>query len=414
MTIKEEIEQLRSENMRMRMLLDNIDQAILTFNSSLLIDPDYTEKVQDIFEKSSLELIGISISELLFTPSDIEQKRQDEIEATLRKLFEPQVDILVSARSKDQLIEESLPVLPTECRINTGNSWKYLSIRWRWIYENDGRLSRIILIIEDETDAKELQIALGMQQERLLSLGETSANFAHEIASPTQLIGFHGEVLGKELNQLKTETLGLFDDVNDSAGLSMAKHFQTAFDKSLQVLLEMSLAQRRLRDLHEAVRNSFRQSVDVEEFSLHDILRECFVLARTRANGLFLSFECPNNIVLRSIRSQWMSVISNLIHNACDIIHEQSEKAPAALHVFVKAERHQGQLHLTVEDAGPGVPEALREKIFEKSYSTKKTGEGTGLGLPLVRRIVEAHGGAIRVDRSPQLGGALFLVTVPL
>jgi signal transduction histidine kinase len=68
---------------------------------------------------------------------------------------------------------------------------------------------------------------------------------------------------------------------------------------------------------------------------------------------------------------------------------------------------------LEVADSGPGIAEADREKIFEAFYTTKSDGKGTGLGLPIVRNIVDQHRGEIRVHRS-DLGGAAFRVILPI
>lgn len=65
-----------------------------------------------------------------------------------------------------------------------------------------------------------------------------------------------------------------------------------------------------------------------------------------------------------------------------------------------------GDLFLEVADNGPGVPDALRRKIFEPFFSTKGT-QGTGLGLAVTRKLIHEHGGDIEDDRSPE-GGALF------
>jgi len=65
-----------------------------------------------------------------------------------------------------------------------------------------------------------------------------------------------------------------------------------------------------------------------------------------------------------------------------------------------------------VEDDGPGIPDAVRERIFEPFFSTKGAGEGTGLGLPTSRRIVSEHGGVLRlVETGPE--GTTFSVTLP-
>ena len=80
--------------------------------------------------------------------------------------------------------------------------------------------------------------------------------------------------------------------------------------------------------------------------------------------------------------------------------------------VEVRTTRASGDFVLEVADSGPGVPEADRQAIFEPFYSTRAAGQGTGLGLFLVKKVVGAHGGSVSVGRS-DLGGASFLVRIP-
>ncbi len=98
----------------------------------------------------------------------------------------------------------------------------------------------------------------------------------------------------------------------------------------------------------------------------------------------------------------------NLVKNA-------REAAPAGGgggRVVVRGERAAaGETRIAVEDDGPGVPEADVSKVFVPFYSTKES--GTGIGLALVARIVALHGGSVSVERSPELGGARFVVSLP-
>jgi two-component system nitrogen regulation sensor histidine kinase NtrY len=80
-------------------------------------------------------------------------------------------------------------------------------------------------------------------------------------------------------------------------------------------------------------------------------------------------------------------------------------------HVVVRAEARPEGIDLLVEDDGPGVPDAMRERVFDPYFTTKA--EGTGLGLAIVKKIVVEHNGAIVVRRSERLGGAAFVVSLP-
>jgi two-component system NtrC family sensor kinase len=99
-------------------------------------------------------------------------------------------------------------------------------------------------------------------------------------------------------------------------------------------------------------------------------------------------------------------VLVNLIFNAADAM-----RTGGRIHVAARAPRST-DVEISVSDDGPGVPEALRERIFEAFFSTKTANEGTGLGLSLSRSIVEAHGGALVLDQS-NVPGARFTVRLP-
>jgi signal transduction histidine kinase len=97
----------------------------------------------------------------------------------------------------------------------------------------------------------------------------------------------------------------------------------------------------------------------------------------------------------------WM----NLVDNALDAV-------PAGGHVTVSACHDPESITVRVLDDGPGIPEEIRERIFEPFYTTKRVGEGTGLGLDIVNRLVKRHAGEIDVVSRP--GRTEFRVTIPL
>ena len=101
-------------------------------------------------------------------------------------------------------------------------------------------------------------------------------------------------------------------------------------------------------------------------------------------------------------------VTRNLVHNAV---------RAAESRVDVSVTRENGHAVLRVEDDGPGVPKEQRKRIFERfvrlDEARQRDSGGSGLGLPITREIVRAHGGEVWVDRSPALGGARFTVRLP-
>src|SRR5690606_22353930 len=99
-------------------------------------------------------------------------------------------------------------------------------------------------------------------------------------------------------------------------------------------------------------------------------------------------------------------VFVNLIDNA------MRAAAPAG-RVQVRTFTRDGSFVFEVGDSGPGIPEGKEETIFAPFFTTRREGEGTGLGLPIAREVVVQHGGSIRIGRS-DLGGALFTVELPI
>lgn len=97
----------------------------------------------------------------------------------------------------------------------------------------------------------------------------------------------------------------------------------------------------------------------------------------------------------------------NLVDNAARAVGEQG-----TIRIGCRVE---GDAYVvTVEDSGPGVPETLRERIFDRFITTRRRGEGSGIGLAITREVARGHGGEVSVDRSEALGGARFVMRLPL
>ncbi|MCO5725884.1 sensor histidine kinase, partial [Robiginitalea marina] len=108
-------------------------------------------------------------------------------------------------------------------------------------------------------------------------------------------------------------------------------------------------------------------------------------------------------------------VLLNLLTNAFHAVSErkQKESGPYTPTVWVRTHRSAGGVELTVRDNGGGIPEAIREKIFQPFFTTKPTGQGTGLGLSMSYDIVtKGHGGKLNVS-SKEGEGTTFTLALP-
>jgi len=130
---------------------------------------------------------------------------------------------------------------------------------------------------------------------------------------------------------------------------------------------------------------------------------------RAAARGVRVSFEAPARLPSRADPERIAQVLTNLLDNALRV-------TPRGGEVLVRLEPQDGGFRFEVADEGPGLAAGSEERVFERFYradpSRSRTSGGSGLGLSIVRALVELHGGSVTAASRPQ-GGASFLVVVP-
>ena len=222
-----------------------------------------------------------------------------------------------------------------------------------------------------------------LRSERLAAIGQLAAGVSHEIDNPVGIILGHAELLLEDLKEddpLCDDVAAIIDECRrckriTGGLLGFARSPEGHHDRvDLNQLVEETVA-------------SLRPQMLFKDLDLKvDLLNE----------ALFVTGDAD----------QLRQVMINILLNAA-----QSLQGAGCLQVsLVKQSDH---ALMNVDDNGPGIPEADRERVFQPFFSTKAHGEGTGLGLPLCRKLVEAQGGEIYVHQAP-LGGARLSVSLPL
>jgi signal transduction histidine kinase len=148
-------------------------------------------------------------------------------------------------------------------------------------------------------------------------------------------------------------------------------------------------------------------AVKPEPLKVGDLIGEVVALVGPDAEsrGIGLSAKVPDDLPVMSLdRDQLKQTLLNLVTNAFDAM-------PGGGTLTIAAAARRDSITLTVEDTGAGIPPDLLPKLFEPWITTKV--KGMGLGLPIARRIVEAHGGRIEVKSSPG-EGSVFTISLPL
>lgn len=222
-----------------------------------------------------------------------------------------------------------------------------------------------------------------IQSEKMASLGQLSAGVIHEIGNPLNFCIQAHYLLNKRLRKrgLESETGEIMGDLKE--GMERIK----------EIVGE-------LRDFsHKSGENT--EVFTIEE-CVHSALRMLGKQIESSDTAISVEIGEPSSAV--GVRNQITQVLMNLIHNA--IQAAEPEKRPCA--ITIRSRQESGRLCLSVSDNGPGISPDVREKIFDPFFTTKEVGEGTGLALSICFRIVEAHGGTLRVESEADHGTTFF------
>ena len=254
----------------------------------------------------------------------------------------------------------------------------------RFAIYNDNGVDSIgsVGILRDITTVKKLQKEL-REKENLALIGEVVSSIAHSLSNPLNIISGNADYL--LLNKKESEP--------DYEELKTIVDETTRITKSLRGLLNFS------RPLNvEKTRIDLNQLVDgVVNNSKYAIGGKDITIKKT------LDKELPH---IYADKAQLEDALANLVINSIQAFTGSGE-------VTVKTRANSHSVYLEVSDNGPGIPGENIEKIFRPFFSSKGYGKGTGLGLPIVKRIVEEHSGSIQVRSAPGKG-TTFVISLPV
>jgi signal transduction histidine kinase/ligand-binding sensor domain-containing protein len=250
-----------------------------------------------------------------------------------------------------------------------------------------------------------------IQSEKMASLGELTAGIAHEIQNPLNFVNNFSDV-NKELTIELEEELdkGNLEDARDiikdiRGNEEKINHHGKRADAIVKNMLQHSHAGGGVRELT----NINALADEYLRLAYHG------VRAKDKSFNVALITKFDESIGNISMVAQDISrVLLNLYNNALYAAAEKKKgKADFSPEVSVITRKNNDTVEITVMDNGNGIPETIVNKIFQPFFTTKPTGEGTGLGLSLSYDIVKAHGGEIRLE-TKEGDGSKFIVSLPL
>ena len=255
-----------------------------------------------------------------------------------------------------------------------------------------------------------------IQSEKMASLGELTAGIAHEIQNPLNFVNNFSEVSRELIDELKSQKEKLKSEEQDEilndidANLEKINHHGKRADAIVKGMLQ-----------HSRSSSGAKEPTNINALA-DEYLRLAYHGLKAKDKSFNATFETnfdPSIPKIDVIPQDIGRVILNLISNAfyaASLPSEGGFKDPNYKHeptVWVSTKKENNKALISVRDNGRGIPQNIIDKIFQPFFTTKPTGQGTGLGLSLSYDIVKAHGGEIKVE-TKEGEGTIFIIQLPV
>jgi len=277
------------------------------------------------------------------------------------------------------------------------------------LYYNNRQKHKTNKVLESTLNNLKSTQAQLIQSEKMASLGELTAGIAHEIQNPLNFVNNFSEVsaeLVEEIQDIRRKTQDpskaseedeILEDIKQN--LQKINHHGKRADAIVKGMLEHSRANKSEKSLTNL-------NALAEEF-----LKLSYHGLRAKDKSFNADFKLnldPTLPKVNVVASDIGRVILNLVNNAFYVVDEKAKSGNAGPEykptvtvssIYSPLSGGQGgSIAISVQDNGDGIPDSIKEKIFQPFFTTKPTGQGTGLGLSLSYDIVKAHGGELKVE----------------
>ena len=250
-----------------------------------------------------------------------------------------------------------------------------------------------------------------IQSEKMASLGELTAGIAHEIQNPLNFINNFSDVNNELIDEMKNEftagnkeeALSIADDIKENE--QKINHHGKRADAIVKGMLQ-----------HSRSSTSQKEPTDINKLA-DEYLRLCYHGLRAKDAFFYATIQTDfdQNIDKINIIPQDIGrVLLNLYTNAFYAVNEKKKEQFEGYEptVSVCTKKVGDKVEIKVADNGNGIPQHVVDKIFQPFFTTKPTGQGTGLGLSLSYDIIKAHGGETKV-KAEEGEGAEFIIQLP-
>lgn len=305
---------------------------------------------------------------------------------------------------------------------------------------------------EQNKKVKEVQEAL-IRTTRMASMGEIAGRTAHEVLNPLTILLTRVGLMQKRVQTSRQQQLSLLDDIRqawkkdfeeggfeklvtnwrapsqiqpqqnlfqeDIGNLEhVAKELQTQSSNMDNDILFVKNEGERIGKIVNAMRRLGHLNSEAKAISLHSVLNDCCQIMSDlfEQKGFVISkeFHAENHVCVVD-RDEMVQSLTNLMRNSLQALEDAvSAGDSAAREMKLRTSTEPGFLFIEIEDNGIGIPAENQKRLFESSFTTKPSDQGTGLGLGISRRFVRGYGGDIEFVSSVSKIKTVFRIRLPL
>ena len=338
-------------------------------------------------------LIREMLAEARGTPTEVECA--DHLSPGLKRLAAGDIDVLLldlslpDGQGLDVCMRARREAPDAPIVVLTGLDDEVMAARTLQIGAQDylvkGQVDSRLLLRSIRYAIERKQAQEQLQRSQLLaSLGEMTAGIAHEVNNPLGSVLLYAELL-------------------------LSSDLPTPIKKDLKVIHDE--AKRAARIMTELLTYSRRVEPRTRRLNLHSVLKKVLDMRQYEEkvhNIAVAANRLDGQLYVKGDSAQLTQVFMNLILNAEEALRESNGG-----NIVITTQIEGEWVKVSVADDGTGIPEENLERVFYPFFTTKRVGEGTGLGLSVCYGIVTSHGGLIHAENN-EMGGATFTVALPL
>lgn len=371
--------------------------ALIVFvlrNMGIIPTNNFTHSV--LYLGSSLEAILLSIA------------LADRINVLKREKEISQAEALQKARENEQLVNQQNIMLEEK-----------VALRTEELQNANSQLNEAL------DNLKDTQTQL-VEAEKMASLGQLTAGIAHEINNPINFVKSNINPLRLDVKDL-LEILNAYDELHHINGSDTYKQKLDTI-QNLKESMDVSYIQTEIDNLISGIEDGAERTAEIvrglrtfsrideaalKTVNIHDGILSTLVLLKNNTPfyvNVIKEFNADGEI--ECFPGKLNQVFMNIITNAIQAIKAKPVKADKETITIKTRDIENKCIEISIKDSGIGMSEETKHHIFEPFFTTKDIGEGTGLGMAIVFKIIQKHSGKININSIPN-DGAEFVITLP-